>query len=612
MKKVLCLVLAFLICTGYFCVARAEGDNIKWNIENGILTISGTGDIEDYFDGRGTPWWDYSWKNKVKIEKIVIEEGITGIGKEAFGDLDGVVSVSLPKSVIRIGKSAFTRCSKLSEICLPEGLKTIESVAFAYCALTELDIPASVENISNNAFLYCFNLESITVDKNNLHYMSEDGILYDKNKKTFLCYPPKKEGDYFKIPDGVEIIIGDSFSNCENLEKIDIPFGVKEIGNSAFEGCRALKEINIPDSVESIEYGAFTYCYSLKNVVLPKNLKVVEGFCFSGIEEIVIPEGVETIESGAFSFCKSLKKVSLPDSIKTIGESAFSYCEELESITIPDGVTRVEGGAFQGCKKLTDLVLPDNLEYVGGHIVSFTPLDTDISYVGKYLINCNAEGEFRVKDGTKYIAEWAGAISPKLKSIIIPQSVTFIGDYAFADRRINPVSPQKGELVYAMTALKTVYYTGSEEDWENITIGEHNYALLEAEIVYNYSPISVTINGETVDFSTYGKEPVIKNDRTLVPLRSIFEALGTEVYWNEETRTVTAVTNDNKIVLTIGSDRILVNGEEKVLDAVPEIINDRTMIPLRAVSEAFGCSVHWNDDTQTVEIIEHNEAQGDS
>ncbi len=93
------------------------------------------------------------------------------------------------------------------------------------------------------------------------------------------------------------------------------------------------------------------------------------------------------------------------------------------------------------------------------------------------------------------------------------------------------------------------------------------------------------------------------NDRILVPARAVFEALGASVNWNEITHTVTAVYDNDIISLKIDSDQMTVNNQIKTLDVPAMVINDRTLVPARAVSEAFGCSVKWDEVYSTV-IIE--------
>lgn len=111
--------------------------------------------------------------------------------------------------------------------------------------------------------------------------------------------------------------------------------------------------------------------------------------------------------------------------------------------------------------------------------------------------------------------------------------------------------------------------------------------------------IPIIVNGLEI---ACDQPPVIIEGRTLVPLRAIFEVLGAEVYWNNDTRSVIATRGDTTILLTIGSSILYKNGETVYMDVPGQIINDRTMVPLRAVSESFGSSVYWDNATRTVRI----------
>ncbi|MGN1116804.1 MAG: stalk domain-containing protein, partial [Candidatus Ornithomonoglobus sp.] len=115
----------------------------------------------------------------------------------------------------------------------------------------------------------------------------------------------------------------------------------------------------------------------------------------------------------------------------------------------------------------------------------------------------------------------------------------------------------------------------------------------------NNSGISVQLNGKLIEFD---QPPVMSNNRTLVPLRAIFEALGAEVYWDEATQRVTSVGEKTTVALKIGSNTLYVNSREVSMDVPAQLINGRTLVPVRAVSEAFGCSVDWDAETKTVII----------
>lgn len=123
---------------------------------------------------------------------------------------------------------------------------------------------------------------------------------------------------------------------------------------------------------------------------------------------------------------------------------------------------------------------------------------------------------------------------------------------------------------------------------------------LLSSAVFATPDVTVTFNGEPVDCTLYGQNAIIVNDRTLVPLRAVFEAIGAEVEWDEPTRTVTSYREGNTVTLTIGEKILYKNGQAIPLDVASQIINDRTVVPVRAVAEAYGVNVDWDGETYTV------------
>ena len=122
-----------------------------------------------------------------------------------------------------------------------------------------------------------------------------------------------------------------------------------------------------------------------------------------------------------------------------------------------------------------------------------------------------------------------------------------------------------------------------------ILAGEAPYSLIEPT---EKKPVSVLCNQEIIEFDV---EPVWENDRILVPLRKIFETLGAIVFWDDETRTATALKGSNIIIIGIDDTKMLKNGEEITLDVAPKLVDGRTLVPIRAVSEGLGCDVLWNE-----------------
>ena len=118
--------------------------------------------------------------------------------------------------------------------------------------------------------------------------------------------------------------------------------------------------------------------------------------------------------------------------------------------------------------------------------------------------------------------------------------------------------------------------------------------------------VSVSLKGETLDFED--AEPQLIDGRTMVPMRFIFEKLGAAIWYDDVNQTVFAFTQEDTMVMQIGSNRLFINDVPVELDVPPMLVpvegGDRTMVPLRAVSESFGLKVEWNDATSTVIITE--------
>lgn len=112
----------------------------------------------------------------------------------------------------------------------------------------------------------------------------------------------------------------------------------------------------------------------------------------------------------------------------------------------------------------------------------------------------------------------------------------------------------------------------------------------------------MTVNGEDIPIDAEGSAPVIVNDRTLLPVRAVVEEMGGTVAWDDNTKTVTLNYNSDEIKLVIDSETATLNGSAQTLDTAPTIINDRTMLPIRFIAESFKFNVDWAQETQTVTI----------
>lgn len=421
MKTLVKWVVAVAVITVFLCCASALADNLTWTISGDVMTISGTGDMDDY---TGKPlWYDDCNSRTGHVHSVIISDGVTSIGSNAFYGCSLLNSITIPNSVTRVGAGAFTSCGAIryagadtaaaealsragysfrvsgnnynirylytgeertglsidtvdntvTSFVFPEGVKEIGNYAFSNCRnLTEITIPETVESIGTGAFQGCAGLTEIA------------------------------------IPEGVERIEVNTFSGCNNLAGITIPGSLKSIGTGAFTECWSMTnihiasiqawagilfeskesfptnyftpahnnptrlyigneevtEVEIPGGITSIGNYAFYKCRNITSVALPQGITSIGNYAFcgcSGMTGITIQEGLESIGESAFSGCIGLMGVSLPDGVTTIGQKAFYNCSSMTELSLPDHVTSIGKDAFYNCRNLTEITIPERL-----------------------------------------------------------------------------------------------------------------------------------------------------------------------------------------------------------------------------------------------------------
>lgn len=275
-----------------YCGAEGVEESVKWSLNSGMLTISGSGAIADYrkvIDNQDViysrPWTKY----KNKITSLVIEDGITEIGTEAFASLPKLKTVEFPASLEYIGNFAFFECSSLGDFTLPENLKKLGQQCFATCnSITRLEIPDNVtfldsgicENCTSLTSVYiggsqyvssyvhsygqfrgCTALKKIEVSEDNAGLSVKDNVLYTKDGKTLVQYPSGRTEKTFKIPEGVECISQFSIAHTK-LTGIELPSTIKTIDVCAFEGSSKLLYIkNNSENVIDLSDTMIDYLY---------------------------------------------------------------------------------------------------------------------------------------------------------------------------------------------------------------------------------------------------------------------------------------------------------------------------------------------------------------
>lgn len=428
-----------------------------------------------------------------------------------------------------------------TEYAIPDGVINVSNYLFWGCTtLKNLIIPDSVAVIGIDALWRCLSLENINVSADNKVYSSVDGVLFNKDKTELLQYPIGNKRTAYSIPNGVTSIAGYSFPECASIESITFPdsvtsigetafaacsslksvelgSGVKTIGDYAFAWCGALTDVKIPYGVTTIGESAFDSCTSFENITFPDSVtsigqNVIWGTAYYKDEanwendvlyvdnhlitskstingDYVIKDGTKTIANSAFSNCESLETITIPNSVLYIGQFGFYKCSSLKNVTIPDsvlsidyrafgscaslenvvigaGVTYIEEGAFRSCKSLKNIeVSEDNTAYTSVDGVLFNKDKTELL---KYPTG-SSNTTYTVPDSVTTIGYRAFDYSASLESIVIGAGVTHIGENAFKN----------------CTALKDVYYTGTQEQWNEIVI-ETDGTFENVNIHYNY------------------------------------------------------------------------------------------------------------------------------
>ena len=353
-------------------------------------------------------------------KEYTIPEGTETVGRFAFGKMENLTKLVLPKTIKKIDSHAFYGCEKLADI---QGIELVSEVGDK--------IFAGEGWFSSGSIPYERNVPILMLGSTVLRYndLSEkvinipDGI----TKIGDSAFGWNNENDNVEeiiLPSSVTVIEKAAFCGRKKLKKVNIPEGVKEIPADVFAHCEQIEVINIPASVEKIDIRAFPtyqasgsyseehpcalktiavdsankhYC-SINGMLLSKdkskllfipNAVQVTGFEIpasvkkissyiavnnESLVELMIPDSVTEIQESAFANCCNLKKVVLPESLESIGKYAFSNCKKLKTIIWPKSLKSIGDSAFNGCG-LIEVTLPETVEHIGSEAFASTSID---------------------------------------------------------------------------------------------------------------------------------------------------------------------------------------------------------------------------------------------
>ena len=416
--------------------------------------------------------------NITSFDELQYFVGLTSIGESAFSGCSGLTSLMIPNTVTSIGNQAFLRCSSMTNISIPNSVTTIGSDVLNRCSgLTSVTIPSSVTSIGNSLFMYCSNLTTVKVASDNSKYDSRDNcnaiIETSSNKLIAGC-----KNSF--IPNSVTSIGNYAFAGITYFSiysgGMEIPNSVTSIGNYAFASSGIIW-INLPNSINSIGSEAFGGCTGLYSVRIPENVTTIQNRTFLNCKNLIdvkIPDGVSLISYRAFEGCTSLTEITIPSSVTTISGLVFNRCTGLTTITVkaenPASINNTsDNNSFPTRADITLFVpIGSKPAYTSTtawegfkEIVSIIPFaDSEVKQICVEKWDTNGDGElsdneaaavtdldhaFWVKEEITSFDElqyFTGLTSlgdneflwcPSLRSVIIPDNVTSLGNAVFVD-----------------------------------------------------------------------------------------------------------------------------------------------------------------------------------
>ena len=352
------------------------------------------------------------------LTEVVIEDGVTEIGKDVFQGCVGLTKVTIPDSVKKIGTWSFYMCKGLKNVNIPANMEIGDS-SFRQSGLEQVTVSGG--SVGNYAFHRIDNLKKISINCETIGEEAFSGCDYLTD---------------ITLGENVKTLGDKAFYTCDALERVEIPSTVTDIGEKTFYSCPALKEAII--RAGTVKAGTFYNCRALTTLVISDNATLdasfTAGYSKSTLNTVKIGKGA--IGDSAFSNCTNLTTVELGDGVTSIGTSAFLNCTQLPSITIGSGVISIGKSAFNGCTALTNANIGSGAigesAFNGCTSLANVTLGNDVTSIGKSaFLKCTQLPSITIGSGVTSIGTSAFNGCTALTKAEIKSGA--IGDNAFQD-----------------------------------------------------------------------------------------------------------------------------------------------------------------------------------